>query len=133
MHVHDDIVPQVHVTVRCLPAWWRLAQCLRSFHDTGHYRNLANAGKYSTLFLGELVVVRGVLTCDCCPSGGVLAPERGLLHPGAPLPLLLPLHPGGHHQLHLQLRLGRQHGLAAAAGRAGQVGCDWSQGRAAHR
>ena len=50
--------PQVHVTVRCLPAWWRLAQCLRSFHDTGHYRNLANAGKYTTLFLGEICIVR---------------------------------------------------------------------------
>ena len=75
-----------------------------------------------------------MLMIDCAAlSGDILPPERDLLHAGAPLPLLLPLHRGRHHQLHLQLRLGRQHGLAAAAGGAGQVGCDWSQGRAAHR
>ena len=34
----------------CLPALWRLFQCLRIFYDTKQVRHLIHAGKYSTTF-----------------------------------------------------------------------------------
>ena len=35
--------------VACLPAWLRLAQCIRRYRDTGEkFPHLANAGKYTT-------------------------------------------------------------------------------------
>merc|ERR1711971_657514 len=38
--------------VRCLPAWFRFAQCLRRYRDTKEaFPHLVNAGKYSTTFL----------------------------------------------------------------------------------
>ena len=79
MFIMMILSPQVHVTVRCLPAWWRLAQCLRSFHDTGHYRNLANAGKYSTLFLGEICIVRRLELQIKAREDFAIATRRGLL------------------------------------------------------
>jgi hypothetical protein len=37
--------------VNCIPAWIRLAQCLRRYHDTREaFPHLVNAGKYSTTF-----------------------------------------------------------------------------------
>ncbi|MCL4125712.1 UNVERIFIED_CONTAM: hypothetical protein GTU68_058249 [Idotea baltica] len=37
--------------VRCLPAWWRFAQCLRRYRDTKEaFPHLLNALKYSTTF-----------------------------------------------------------------------------------
>ena len=42
--------------VAILPAWWRLAQCLRRYRDTKDaWPHLANAGKYSTSILVTLV------------------------------------------------------------------------------
>ena len=38
--------------VKCLPAWFRFAQCLRRYRDTKEaFPHLVNAGKYSTTFL----------------------------------------------------------------------------------
>ena len=38
--------------VACLPAWFRLAQCLRRYRDTREaFPHLVNAGKYSTTFM----------------------------------------------------------------------------------
>ncbi len=37
--------------ILCLPAWFRFAQCLRRYRDTGEaFPHLVNAGKYSTTF-----------------------------------------------------------------------------------
>ncbi|XP_043225599.1 xenotropic and polytropic retrovirus receptor 1 homolog isoform X2 [Amphibalanus amphitrite] len=39
------------VVMRCLPAWFRFAQCLRRYRDTREaFPHLVNAGKYSTTF-----------------------------------------------------------------------------------
>ena len=41
--------------VSCLPAWFRFAQCLRRYKDTGEaFPHLLNAGKYSTTFVAVL-------------------------------------------------------------------------------
>ena len=40
----------VRPLLSCLPALWRLLQCLRSFYDTGNGRHLFNAAKYCTTF-----------------------------------------------------------------------------------
>lgn len=38
--------------IGCVPAWFRFAQCLRRWHDSGKkHPHLTNAGKYSTTFL----------------------------------------------------------------------------------
>ena len=36
--------------ISCLPAVWRMLQCLRVFRDTHQVRQLVNAGKYATTF-----------------------------------------------------------------------------------
>ncbi|KAH8419932.1 hypothetical protein KR009_004085 [Drosophila setifemur] len=61
----DVMVP----IVRCLPAWFRFAQCLRRFRDSGSksVSYLINAGKYSTSFL---VVIFATLRSQ---SDGALA------------------------------------------------------------
>ncbi|GLV33855.1 uncharacterized protein CBL_11261 [Carabus blaptoides fortunei] len=42
----------IRAVVRCLPAWFRFAQCLRRYKDTREANpHLANAAKYSTSFL----------------------------------------------------------------------------------
>ena len=40
----------VRPVISCLPAFWRLMQCLRCYYDTRHYPHLINAGKYFTTF-----------------------------------------------------------------------------------
>nr|AHJ60092.1 xenotropic and polytropic retrovirus receptor [Cyanea capillata] len=46
----------VRPLVAILPAWWRLAQCLRRYRDSKDaWPHLANAGKYSTSILVTLV------------------------------------------------------------------------------
>jgi len=40
----------VRPVISCLPAFWRLMQCLRCYYDTRHYVYLINAGKYFTTF-----------------------------------------------------------------------------------
>lgn len=40
----------VRPVISCLPAFWRLMQCLRCYYDTGRYPHLINAGKYFTTF-----------------------------------------------------------------------------------
>ena len=51
----------VRPVISCLPAFWRLMQCLRCYYDTRHYPHLINAGKYLTTFpvvvLFELYIV----------------------------------------------------------------------------
>jgi len=38
--------------ISCLPAWFRFAQCIRRYRDTGEgFPHLVNAGKYSTTFI----------------------------------------------------------------------------------
>ncbi|KAG2179970.1 hypothetical protein INT43_003757 [Umbelopsis isabellina] len=34
--------------IACLPAWWRLLQCIRRYKDSREYVHLVNAGKYLT-------------------------------------------------------------------------------------
>ena len=53
--MHDDNVCTqsangIRPVISCLPALWRLFQCLRCFYDTREVRHLINAGKYSTTF-----------------------------------------------------------------------------------
>ena len=53
--MHDDNVCTqssngIRPIISCLPALWRLFQCLRCFYDTREVRHLINAGKYSTTF-----------------------------------------------------------------------------------
>ncbi|XP_071499190.1 xenotropic and polytropic retrovirus receptor 1 homolog [Diadema antillarum] len=41
----------IRAVVKCLPAWFRFAQCLRRYHDSRQANpHLVNAGKYSTTF-----------------------------------------------------------------------------------
>uniref|UniRef100_A0A8C6LP35 Xenotropic and polytropic retrovirus receptor 1b n=1 Tax=Nothobranchius furzeri TaxID=105023 RepID=A0A8C6LP35_NOTFU len=41
----------VRAVIKCLPAWFRFAQCLRRYRDTKRaFPHLVNAGKYSTSF-----------------------------------------------------------------------------------
>ena len=40
----------VRPVISCLPAFWRLMQCLRCYYDTRRYPYLINAGKYFTTF-----------------------------------------------------------------------------------
>ena len=40
----------IRPVVSCLPAFWRLMQCLRCYYDTRRYQYLINAGKYFTTF-----------------------------------------------------------------------------------
>jgi len=40
----------VRPIISCLPAFWRLMQCLRCYYDTRRYPHLINAGKYFTTF-----------------------------------------------------------------------------------
>ena len=40
----------VRPVISCLPAFWRLMQCLRCYYDTRRYPHLINAGKYLTTF-----------------------------------------------------------------------------------
>ena len=40
----------VRPVISCLPAFWRLMQCLRCYYDTRHYKYLINAGKYFSTF-----------------------------------------------------------------------------------
>nr|XP_016942402.1 xenotropic and polytropic retrovirus receptor 1 [Drosophila suzukii] len=52
--VHNCFEPDVIVPITmCLPGWFRFAQCLRRFRDSGSksVSYLINAGKYSTTFL----------------------------------------------------------------------------------
>jgi len=48
--------------ISCLPALWRLLQCLRVYYDTKHYPHLINAGKYCTTF--PVVVLFALFTLD---------------------------------------------------------------------
>ena len=53
--MHDDNVCTqsangIRPVISCLPALWRLFQCLRCFYDSREVRHLINAGKYSTTF-----------------------------------------------------------------------------------
>ena len=40
----------IRPVISCLPALWRLLQCLRCFYDTRKVKHLINAGKYMTTF-----------------------------------------------------------------------------------
>ena len=41
----------IMIVLAALPAWFRFAQCLRRFYDTGKtFPHFVNAGKYSTTF-----------------------------------------------------------------------------------
>lgn len=40
----------IRPVISCLPAMWRLLQCLRCFYDTKKVKHLLNAGKYMTTF-----------------------------------------------------------------------------------
>ncbi|MEQ2243203.1 Xenotropic and polytropic retrovirus receptor 1, partial [Ilyodon furcidens] len=41
----------VRAVIKCLPAWFRFAQCLRRYRDSKRaFPHLVNAGKYSTSF-----------------------------------------------------------------------------------
>ena len=52
----------VRPVISCLPAFWRLMQCLRCYYDTRHYPHLINAGKYFTTF--PVVVLFALYSVD---------------------------------------------------------------------
>ena len=52
----------VRPVISCLPAFWRLMQCLRCYYDTRHYPHLINAGKYFTTF--PVVVLFALFSVD---------------------------------------------------------------------
>ena len=52
----------VRPVISCLPAFWRLMQCLRRYYDTRHYPHLINAGKYFTTF--PVVILFAVYSVD---------------------------------------------------------------------
>ena len=52
----------VRPLISCLPAFWRLMQCLRCYYDTRHYPHLINAGKYFTTF--PVVVLFALFSVD---------------------------------------------------------------------
>ena len=52
----------VRPVISCLPAFWRLMQCLRCYYDTRRYSHLINAGKYLTTF--PVVVLSAIYSSD---------------------------------------------------------------------
>ena len=52
----------VRPVISCLPAFWRLMQCLRCYYDTKRYPHLINAGKYFTTF--PVVILFAIYTID---------------------------------------------------------------------
>lgn len=61
----------VRPLLSCLPALWRLLQCLRSFYDTGNGRHLWNAAKYCTTF--PVVFFATAFSVKVPPGTSVLA------------------------------------------------------------
>lgn len=52
----------VRPVISCLPAFWRLMQCLRCYYDTRRYPHLINAGKYFTTF--PVVILFAIYSVD---------------------------------------------------------------------
>lgn len=106
--------------VNCIPAWIRLAQCLRRYHDTREaFPHLVNAGKYSTTFFVVIFSTLRSMYKSTYPTS--LHPEPYILCKiffccrrlyrsiSESVPLLV--HHRVHHQLLLRLHLGYKDGL----------------------
>ncbi|XP_039497421.1 xenotropic and polytropic retrovirus receptor 1 isoform X1 [Drosophila santomea] len=83
--VNSCFEPDVMVPITmCLPAWFRFAQCLRRFRDSGSksVSYLINAGKYSTTFLMVLFsTLRRNTEGNRCPQMDRLNPDQKPTNP----------------------------------------------------